>query len=468
MRCFPMLIRLLAITAVAVASSAIAVSCASAQSRKTRDTLVIDHAKPNASYGKPTVKNGARIRSKRRVVDVVVKNSNSAFYDCKVSSTATSTPEVDATLGFLKGLGPYLVEAAIARAAVTPRILKSDPTLMTGDQRSVADELAIIDSALFAPDGLHAILARTLLELNRMRSGPVDHPSLTLYKNEMLTVCVLIESKCVSLHHTQTLASALTRLAKIYRPFAQAVKAKTNPSVTETELVEKGAAALADADGLLESAYVVERMVQRTYTAAPTFGCSEEIKMSHFSGRDATIAVSSTGISGIARVVTAEPYTLKVNVTSDWWIRPTLGLAFVAVPDGEFPKFGVKTVNDTTHTIRTAGSTDARFTYGLVLATTWRLLDARDTKYRFAVYLPELTVNPSDDVKAAAIGLGFSISKVKFGFGYAVTKHSILTNGQSLGTIVRDPEEISTRDGYGKRKFYWSVSLIGLPPFLPQ
>ena len=453
----------------------------SAANAAPRNTLVIDHTERKARFQNAVVEDGdqIRMRSPHNVV-VQVKNSNSALYECQVSATKTSTPELDATLGFMKALGPYLIEGAVMRAGKQVS-LYSLPQAVSGTghisdkAREIENVLVGIDEILFDPTGLHPLFARTAHELDRMRLLE-SHQSidLTSYRDFAKLTCVMNGTECRELRAVRQLASALDSLGKIHGPFAEMAKNSANDTLKE--LAARSASALADADGMLGLAYLVERMVQRTLSATKTFSCSPRINLSLFSGRDATVTLSASSVSEIARVAsssvivrgsTAEPYALKVSARPDWLIRPTLGLSFVAVPDGEYPKFGTKTINDTTHKIRTAGSTDARFTYGLVLATTWRFLDWRDKKFPAAFYLPELTVNPSNDIKAAGIGIGVSLSRVKFGFGYAVTKHSVLANGQQLDATLRDPEELSVRDAYGKRKFYWSVSLIGLPPFLP-
>jgi len=141
-------------------------------------------------------------------------------------------------------------------------------------------------------------------------------------------------------------------------------------------------------------------------------------------------------------------------------------LSFLFVPDAHFAKFGTKKVNDTTFSIQSIGTTDDRFTYGLTLGLAPRPLDFRDTKVPFALWLPELTVNPGTDVKAVAIGIGASIGFVKFGWGAAYTKHTVL-DGLDPSATLKSADDLATRDTYGKPRQYFSVSLIGVAPFVP-
>jgi hypothetical protein len=114
---------------------------------------------------------------------------------------------------------------------------------------------------------------------------------------------------------------------------------------------------------------------------------------------------------------------------------------------------------------------DSRFTYGLTLGLTlgltWRGLDWRE-KDGAAVWIPELTVNPSSEVRAVGAGAAFSWWKIlKVGVGYLWTKHKVL-DGLSEGALLERAEDLRVRDSYQDGKWYISISLIGWPPFLPE
>jgi hypothetical protein len=70
-------------------------------------------------------------------------------------------------------------------------------------------------------------------------------------------------------------------------------------------------------------------------------------------------------------------------------------------------------------------------------------------------------------VKTFAVGAGFSIGIVKFSYGRSWTKHSILDKGQVLNGTIASADDLSTRDSYGRPLKFWSISLVGLPPFVP-
>jgi hypothetical protein len=110
---------------------------------------------------------------------------------------------------------------------------------------------------------------------------------------------------------------------------------------------------------------------------------------------------------------------------------------------------------------------DSRFTYGLSLGLTWRGLDHRDGR-GFAIMAPELTVNPSDDVKAVGVGVGLTFWKiVKLGGGLLWTKHKAL-DGQAPGDTLAAEGDLRLKDAYGRPNPYFSVSIVGWPPFVQK
>jgi hypothetical protein len=112
-----------------------------------------------------------------------------------------------------------------------------------------------------------------------------------------------------------------------------------------------------------------------------------------------------------------------------------------------------------------SGTQDSRFTWGLTLGVTWRPVDGRDGS-GFAWWLPELTVNPSSDLKAVGVGTAVSYGILKLGAGALWTKHTSL-DGQSVDQLLPDASNLRTQDGYGPPRLYFCLSIFGWPPFEP-
>jgi hypothetical protein len=91
-------------------------------------------------------------------------------------------------------------------------------------------------------------------------------------------------------------------------------------------------------------------------------------------------------------------------------------------------------------------------------------LDHRDHG-GFAVWLPELTVNPSSDTRAVGVGFAFSFLRfVKIGGGYLWTRHTAL-DGQDVDQVLASKDALRTREAYGDPRWYWSFTLVGWAPF---
>ena len=108
---------------------------------------------------------------------------------------------------------------------------------------------------------------------------------------------------------------------------------------------------------------------------------------------------------------------------------------------------------------------DRRFTYGLTLAL---------TNHRFCTgngascgWL-DLTVNPSDDVKAFGLGLAWNWHRLRLGAGALWTKHSNLENDLAVDDLLAAEGDLKTGTTYDDPEFYVSFSVIGWQPFVAE
>jgi hypothetical protein len=173
-----------------------------------------------------------------------------------------------------------------------------------------------------------------------------------------------------------------------------------------------------------------------------------------------TLKVSPRETAEIKRIVTVEPLEFKVTALPDWRVRPAVGLTFLVAPNAEYETFGSAKDGDVTKVVR-KGTVDHRFTYGLTLGLSYQ----RGEQPRVRLWLPELTVNPLDDVKAMGVGAAGSYGVLKLGVGILWMRHTVL-DGQNVDDVIPSADALSTRDAYGKGRFYAGLSLIGLPPFV--
>ena len=236
-------------------------------------------------------------------------------------------------------------------------------------------------------------------------------------------------------------------------------------------LAEETQQAVADADAVLTAAYDVEALATRVVTARAEWDAPRPYAVSWRQGQSVTVTV--VPVDEWAHLASEGPMVFTANLRPDWVVRPAVGLTFTASAASVFPTFGTaEVVPDAEgggHQVVTVSQQDARFLFLLNLSLTWPFLEFRPQIGRFAprvaVWVPELLINPGDDVKSFGIGAGLSIGSLSLNAGYRWTKHEAL-DGVALGQVIQEGA-FQTRQTYGGARFFWGVSLRGWPPFLP-
>jgi hypothetical protein len=455
-------------------------------------TLVVDHETRRAYLNESD--NAIRNGDERRVhisVPVVVKviNTNTALYTFQTTGEKIEAKEIADLRGFLKALGPYLVEGA-AQSEPRKRVPGAvsldgrgkkykDPTLEK-KLTEIRGSLLAIDEALFGPKGILDTELRVFETLGKMRQcleGTLASSNMTLV--DELTVGIegrLGEKQSVqdTCGESLTRYSHLTALDTIRKALAVLISAVTqadnlsqNDVLTDPdeELLLEARKAMGDAESLRSAALRIESLAQRTLEARSVW-CSEEYPVSASKGVTLTILVSGAKEADLAPLADRPDFQLQVSLVPDWLARPALGLAFLYSPDSTFPKFGTSKDGEKFKIVR-PDAQDSRFTYGLTLGLTWRGLDWRQ-KYGAALWIPELTVNPSSDVRAVGVGVAFSWWKIlKVGVGWLWTKHKVL-DGLAETDRLDAAEDLRLRDSYPDGRWYLSISLIGWPPFVSE
>ncbi len=156
----------------------------------------------------------------------------------------------------------------------------------------------------------------------------------------------------------------------------------------------------------------------------------------------------------------------RINMESSSPVRPSLGLSFILSPDSQFAEYGLKQTLDGREEIIESGTVrDFRFTWGITVGLTYSFLDYQDTR-GFTVWVPELTINPGNDVRAVALGTGVSFLDVlKVSGGMIWSKHQEPI-GVGLGDIVDTPQEFRVSDTFGfpdSGKWFLSLSVFIRP-----
>jgi len=439
--------------------------------------LVVDQSTRSVTFNNVPVKDGGEIlvRGPYRI-PIVITGSNSALFNCSLKQDTTNVPEVDALLAFSKALGPYFVE--VGAVIGTNRRAWSTP-IHSGDTTAaglVARYISNIDNTLSNEQtGINVAETGMLAELEKMRSAPT---SAEYFKNRTYDARLFCnedpkDKKCARLSQVSPLVANIEALARKYPALERSVEtlettAPTSPDLPSLKaLVATSSTIIENADKLIGFAYSVETLIKRVDRAGPAFSCPDTIRITLTTAGKATVSVTPAADPALARAAMLKPLTFSVKARPDWVARPAVGLGFIRAYGASFPKIGTKKLSDTSVAITTSGSTDLRNAFDLTLASTWRGLDFRDRAVPFAIWVPDVSISPDKDVKSFAIGAGVSLWFIKLSYGRSWTKHSVLSQGQRLNGTLTSADELATRDAYGRPLEYWSISLIGIPPFVP-
>lgn len=432
--------------------------------------ILVDHLDGSVIYCGKKVDDGDQVRARvSKPIVVRVTNTNTALYAFDVSAEKVEAQEIEGLKSFLGALGPYLVELGHMRELTQPseRPAKTEPDRDEA-LRALQESLLIIDQQILS---LRRVEVETLRALESMARSQAPEPVATAARALCKSLMADLEEgmRCdddrlqARIRPVKALLEALQQTAENLRKLEKAAKGVPNPDVDE--LLAAGAKALHDAADILAEAYRIEGLARRAMLASDTWS-SRPFSVSTSFGRRLSIAVSPRKTEELARLAFHEPITFTMTVQPDWLVRPAVGLAFLAAKDSTYPIYSTRESGDQFEIVQ-SDLQDSRFTYGLSMGLTWRGLDHRDDR-GFAVMLPEITVNPSDDVKAVGIGAGVTFWRiVKLGGGLLWTKHKAL-DGQAPGDMLAAEGDLRLKDAYGKPKWYLSLSLVGWPPFLQK
>jgi hypothetical protein len=403
-----------------------------------------------------------------------VVNTNSALYTCTLAQTRTTVPEIEQTKGFLTAMQPYLTAASpISDFDVLLGISgfrgdmmeeRISRTKRSGDNELRAARTAVIEQLGRIREStaeMNRVRGTTLGVLHRMHEPRADVAALSQTYRRSLGC-----EDC----KRQAFVAAIVGNVETFIPTANLLEAlvrdpNRTPSDEDEEVAASAQKVMENVDALLAAAYATERLTGLVAHASPQVEC-ENVEVSRTAGRDLTITVAPRALSETQRIADRPSLELKAKALPRFRVAPFAGLSLLYAPDAVYDKFGtVKAPGDSAEIIE-SGSQNSRWTYGLTLGAR---LDGVVRARNVSIYLPELTINPSDDVKAIGLGGSVSVSAIKVGVGALWTRHQRLGGEQRVGQRLRDAAFLNTEDRYdglGSPNLYISFSVVGWPPFL--
>ena len=177
------------------------------------------------------------------------------------------------------------------------------------------------------------------------------------------------------------------------------------------ELRPKADQALEQADAILAAAYDTEKLAL-TIASAQSSVIVDTVTLSLDSALSLELEITPKARPELARLADPRPMTLGIGLRPRWRVVPAVGLALTYSPKSRFDTFGTRPARGDSADIVTPDLDDQRFGWALSLSLTpfGGLLDRNSP----TPWL-DLSVNPSDDVRALGVGGAVSLSSSRSG-----------------------------------------------------
>lgn len=439
----------------------------------TTKTGTVADGKQKAVFG-----NGRAIRiSKNRDFKIKVTGLPSALYSCTPEQESVADPDRAAILTWLKGLGPYLL--LVAGPSETPPKLNA---LRPADdpRKALLEALAALDSSITGPSGAMGVRLVQLegIDLLVRADRQPDAIAVARAKYERAMPASCGSGGCPSV---QFVLDQLRRIQTAANRLRAAVKERdsvigTKPDSTElrtlakqlpdAELLATAGAALGDADNIRALVLSVHAWDQRLRLPMLELDCSS-VRVGGDSGRKVSLTISPRAVPELADVDLARhAFKFGFTATADRRARFGAGLALLYAPRASYSAFAASEANGQV-TVVEKGVQDFRINYGLTLGVA---LGQPPTGGRPSIFWwpIEATVIPSDNVRALALGTALSVGRLKLGTGILWARHDVLSEANPVGATLPSADALRTTTSFRQPKIYLGLSLIGLPPFLPE
>lgn len=390
-----------------------------------------------------------------RRTGIRITGTNSAVYACNVDQKPVEVPEMAALREFLGKAGTLI---PVALTSLKDRIVLVAPA-----QVPTAQELALIqvverlEAAIHGPEGFHQTYLNTLAALNRMRDPAVPVEAAAAAFRGALPCA---DASCTRLAFVDSVVEILPQLRKARRDLS--VELDPTGAVPVTPVNEAADEILENARTIIDAAHEVQGLALTVAHAESSIDC-DPVQVSRDTGRKLTIAVEPRPIPELKRAAAAPPMNFAVTVMPRLRPYPAVGLALLYAPRARYEKYGTTTAPGGARIV-TTGFDDDRVGYGLVLGLAWNDR-VGPTAPRTRFWLPELIINPTDELKTLGVGGGVSLGIVKLGVGAVWHRHTRLVD-QRVDQVLESADLLRREDGYGRPRGYVSLSAMGWPPFL--
>jgi hypothetical protein len=327
-------------------------------------------------------------------VVVQVTDTNTALSQYSLTAEKGDAPQLVPLNRFLSALAPYFVDVPSAQTKALGQ-----------DESQPSPALRDIDDAVFGPAGVHLTYLAIEDALRKMSKGP----------DAILGAAELLKASLAPGWDTN-----VDRLLRAY--------ARLGSTAAERK-------ALKDSAGVLEAARRVEALAKAVLSARPEYRFPP-FDLAWNESRSLKLRAAPTRDSTLSDFATLPARDADVKLAPLWPLDVGLGASLLFSPDSTWQG--------------PSGIQDGRFTWGLTLSLAPRALTPASLRANgWALWLPELTLNPSTSDRALGLGAAVGWKALKLGAGALWTRHETPAGDQT----------------YGSPKPYVSLSVTGWEPF---
>jgi hypothetical protein len=233
------------------------------------------------------------------------------------------------------------------------------------------------------------------------------------------------------------------------------------------KLISEAGRALDEKDANLRVASEVEHIAQRTAVAECEVKLPD-IKPDFEKDQILHIKICQSEVAKRADFPALSDVEYDIRVQSEPGFRASLGIGLAGWFGPTFNDYAAFQVSQTSYVIGRKAPDLSRFRYVATLSILFNWLDWT-SKHNSALWFPEITIGPANDLEGLGVGAAYAIGKVKIGLGALWVKH-IELDGQTENQTIPSASALRTRKTYGRfwndPKLYLSISVFDIPPFI--
>jgi len=419
------------------------------------------------------------------------------MYRYTINST-NAPPPLRPVAEFLPMVKPYLPElqyltrgsrgASASSASLLPAAAPDNvsatarkaATAALDNGQVVQEGLKQLDRLMHGPTGVDGVNALSARALDRMRNGNVEIEAARLADSLGVPSqsCASAtgprapqDSMTLSTRVLGTLDTLATSSAALSASLADSGLAH-DPSLSLWKAPLVGIRDRADSAARSQDALVTAAFAAQQTANIVMRGCSHwdspVVDIAPNATRIVTIQIEPLDAAQVKRMSPDAPDPISVTLLPPGGhVQASLAISALVAPGARFKTYDARPTGGGGSPIQVyeKSTQDNRFSYGASLGVTYAPWLDRLFGKPITAWFPEITVAEANPGHAFGFGGALSSGPVKLGIGGLLVRHTVL-DGDTVKQTIPNAQFLSTRDTYGRPRFYVSVSIFNIAELL--